>query len=266
MSDTSGSLARHAATAACLFMLSVNAHAQSKEAPTSGPDFFTRYDFHLSAKRLIVDDEQFSWDTDFGGEIDIVDYGKGSVSGIANYEGILGDEFRPFDPNQSYYALQVSMSYRLPKAELTGVFHHVSRHLIDRPKPFPIAWNVAGARVSGRIAARGLTMDARAQAGGVVERANVDYKWTGDLDLVVRRMLNSHVGVFAHGFGELIGVNGTIGSRGTQTGGLIEAGVRFDGRAGAVELFAGYEHRIDADPVNLESRSWGLAGFRLVGK
>ena len=266
MSDTSGSLARHAATAACLFVLSVDAHAQSQQAPTPGTGFFTRYDFHLSAKRLIVDDEQFTWDTDFGGEADFVDYGKGRVSGVANYEGILGDEFRPFDPNQSYYTLQVSMSYRLPKAEVTGVFHHVSRHLIDRPKPFSIAWNVAGARVAGRIVARGLTIDARAQAGGVVQRATVDYQWTGDLDLVVRRPLNSHVGVFAHGYGELVGVNGAIPGRSTQKGGLIEAGVRFDGRVGAVEVFAGYEHRFDADPVTFASRSWGLAGFRLVGK
>lgn len=51
-----------------------------------------------------------------------------------------------------------------------------------------------------------------------------------------------------------------------ERGGRIEAGVRFNGSAGAIELFAGFENRIDADPTDLMSQRWGLAGFRLVGK
>ena len=71
----------------------------------------------------------------------------GRLSGIVEYEAILGDEFRAFDPNQSCYTLEVSSSYRIKATEIAGVFHHVSRHLSDRSKTFPIAWNMAGARV-----------------------------------------------------------------------------------------------------------------------
>ena len=62
--------------------------------------FLTRYDFHLGADRLIIDDQRFSWDTHFGGSIDAIDYVVGRLSGIVEYQAILGDEFRAFDPNQ----------------------------------------------------------------------------------------------------------------------------------------------------------------------
>ena len=51
-----------------------------------------------------------------------------------------------------------------------------------------------------------------------------------------------------------------------QTGVLLEAGVRVNGRAGALEIFAGYENRVDADPLDRQSRRWGLVGFRLLSK
>jgi hypothetical protein len=93
----------------------------------------------------------------------------------------------------------------------------------------------------------------------------VDYKWTADLDLWIRRTLTPRAGVFLHGYGEMFGVDGTL-DRPTQTGGRVEAGVRFNGRAGALELFAGLERRVDAVPDPLLAERWGIAGFRLLSK
>ncbi len=42
----------------------------------------------------------FVWDTNFGGELDVIDYRTGRATFVANYQAILGDEFRHFDPNQ----------------------------------------------------------------------------------------------------------------------------------------------------------------------
>src|SRR4029434_1775864 len=151
MADPSGSLVRHAAMSACLLMLAASANAQSPDAQAPEPAFLTRYDFHLGADRLIIDDQRFSWDHVLGGSIDAIDYVVGRLSGIVEYEAILGDEFRAFDPNQAYYTLEVSSSYRIKATEIAGVFHHVSRHLSDRSKPFPIAWNVAGRRVLRQV-------------------------------------------------------------------------------------------------------------------
>lgn len=247
-------------------MFATHTFAQSPEPAPVTAEFLSRYDFHLTANSLAVDDQRFSWDAHFGGDLDIADYVAGRTSILIDYEAVLGDEYRPFDPNQSYYVLEVSSSYRASGTEIAFVFHHVSRHLSDRPKRAAIAWNVAGARVMRRFAFGGLTVDTRGDAGAVVQHSSVDYRWTADLDVLIRRAVSQRVGVFAHGYGEIFGVEGTPGNRGSQTGGRAEAGVRFDGRAGALELFAGIERRIDADPIDLLPKRWGIAGFRLLSK
>ena len=267
MSDTPGSLSRHAAATACLvFMFAAHALAQSPAPEPATPDFLSRYDFHLTANALAIDDQRFSWDVHFGGDLDVADYKVGRTSILIDYEALLGDEYRPFDPNQSYYLLEASSSYRASGTEIAFVFHHVSRHLSDRDKRGAIAWNVVGARVMRRFALGGVTVDTRGDAGSVVQHSYVDYRWTADLDLWIRRAVSRRVGLFAHGYGEIFGVEGTPGNRGSQTGGRAEAGVRFDGRAGALELFAGIERRIDADPIDLLPKRWGIAGFRLLSK
>jgi hypothetical protein len=266
MSDTAGSLTRHATLVACLTLaVAVSASAQTPAPPSPTPDFLTRYDFQLSGVVLAIDDPRFSWDTHFGGDLDVFDYVKGRLSAAAEYEAVLGDEFRAFDPNQSYYLLEASSSYRVGQTEIAGVFHHISRHLSDRPKSFPIAWNVLEARTLRRFEVGRLTMDTRAEVGKVLQHVFVDYSWTGDVDVMIRRAFSPRVGMFVHGYGELIGVE-EAADRGTQRGGRAEAGVRFEGRAGALELFAGIERRIDADPLEQASQRWGIAGFRLVGR
>jgi hypothetical protein len=66
--------------------------------------------------------------------------------------------------------------------------------------------------------------------------------------------------------GQAFAVNDLVANRGAQAGGLIEAGVRITGRGGALEIFAGYEKRVDADPLDRLSQRWGLVGFRLLSR
>jgi hypothetical protein len=206
------------------------------------------------------------WDAYFGGDADVFDYVFGRLSVLADYHAVLGDEYRPFDPNQAYYALEASSSYRVRETEIAFVFHHVSRHLSDRPKQFAIAWNTAGARVLRRVTGKGFTVDIRADAGAILQHSYVDYSWTADTDLLFRHPINPRVGVFVHLFGEVFGVDGSVPDRGTQNGGRAEVGVRINGRGGALELFTGAERRLDADPLDRQTRSWGVAGFRLLSR
>jgi hypothetical protein len=278
MPDTDGSLMRHAAIAACLFlMMAVAASAQQTEPPgfapaPASPDFLTRYDFHLSAAKLSpstpdnATDPRFVWDTHFGGDLDVVDYVRGRVSMLVDYEAVLGSQFRAFDPNQGNYTLEASGSARLGDTEIAGVLHHVSRHLGDRAKRFPIAWNVLGVRAMRRVPIDDTTIDVTVGGGKVVQHSTVDYKWTGDLDLLVRHPLNERVGLFARGTGEIFLIDSTLSDRGRQLGGKVEAGVRLNGPRGAVELFAGYERRIDAAPLEFLGHDWTLAGFRLLAR
>ncbi|MES1254745.1 MAG: hypothetical protein ABUS56_04005, partial [Acidobacteriota bacterium] len=143
------SLVRQAAAAACVVLCLARTGGAQQQEPVAAPQgasFFSRYDFHMSAAALAIDDPRFSWDTHFGGELDVFDYVVGRTSVLVDFEAVLGDEFRAFDPNQGNYTLEVSSSARVSGTEVAAMFHHVSRHLSDRPKPFAVAWNVLGAR------------------------------------------------------------------------------------------------------------------------
>src|SRR5581483_8980867 len=269
MSDTTRRMMLRAACAACLLVVGAHraaaqTHPEIAPAPAAAQPV-SRYDFHLSASALNTDLPPFKWETHFGGDLDVFDYVVGRTTILADLEAVLGDEFRPFDPNQNNYTLEASTSARLGTTEVAAMFHHVSRHLSDRPKRFAVAWNVLGARVLRRFTTSGLMIDVVASGGKVAQKSYVDYAWTGELDVVVRRGLTPHVGFFAHGTAEVFGVDGSE-LRGSQTGARIEAGLRIDGRGAAVELFAGYERRIDADPIDRQPMHWGLAGFRLLSR
>jgi hypothetical protein len=267
MSAIARSLILHAAASASalLFLANPAAAQQPLAAPPSKAEFLSRYDFHLSAATLRIDDPRFSWDTHFGGDLDVLDYVVGRTSAVIDYEAVLGNQLRIFDPNQGNYTLEVSTSYRIKRTEVAAIFHHVSRHLSDRPKAFPIAWNVLGLRVLRHADIGRASIDMDGDVGGVTEHATVDYRWAGNGDIVVRRLVAPRAAVFAHGAGHLTGVQSTVaGPRGTQAGGLVEGGVRLIGEAGSAELFAGFERRFDAYPLDFLPQRWFMVGFRLL--
>jgi hypothetical protein len=256
--------------------------------PPAIPQFFSRFDFHLNAVWLgesnpsaaspapattslalavkNAADHRYSFDTHWGGSLDFVDYVVGRTSFIIDYEAILGDEFRLFDPNQGIYTLEAASSARVGNGEVVGIFHHVSRHLADRANKQAVAWNAAGVRVLKRLTRDTTTIDVDAELSRVVAKAFVDYTWIGELNLSVRHPLNEHVALFAQGSGKLFAVDGTVPDRSLQTGGVAEAGVRLKGTGGVLELFAGFEKRVDAYELERDSRRWVLAGFRLLSR
>jgi hypothetical protein len=222
-----------------------------------------RFDFALWAAALKHEDERFSWDAHFGGDIDVFDYVHGRISSFMDYQTVLGSEFRPFDPYQSNYVLEVSSSLRTRAGELAGIFHHVSRHLGDRPKEFAIAWNVLGVRFLRQERLGGVTVDVVADIGAITQHSYVDYRWAGNGDVVVHRPLTPRTGVYLRGTTHVMGVNEER-ARDTQVGARAEGGVRFLGDAGAGELFLGYERRVDADPLDFTAQRWFLVGFRAL--
>ena len=284
MSDTPEfpeSVARHAARAACrcavviLVLVAGGAHANAQQPgpqpvdqPPTAPEFFPRFNFQLAANSLGGGDPRFMSDAHFGGAADLVDYVNGRASVVADYEAVLGSEFRAFDPNQGIYILELSASGWISGNEIAGVFHHVSRHISDRPKRYAIAWNVAGVRLLRTVdLPYDIRMAVRAGGGKVVQRADVDYDWTADLDVTVRRPINPHVDAYVRGSGELFTVDPSVrGRTDTPRGGRVEAGVRLGGKGGTLELFAGVERRLDADPYDYFPMTWAIAGFRMATK
>ena len=256
----------------CVVALALLASASSAAAqppsPPSPPasssvELLPRYTFHLAAEHLASPDPRYVWDANFGGELDLVDYVAGRATFAANYQTILGEQIRLFDPNQGNYILAGSLSLRPKGGEIAGVFHHESRHLSDRAKRQAVAWNMIGVRVSAAHTRGRLALQGRADLRGIVQKALVDYRWEIDTEARSRLAVAPMTALFAGGGVRWLGVDGTR-NRGTQHGFRGEGGVRLQGRGAAVELFVAGERRIDPYPLEFSNETWITAGFRLL--
>ena len=255
-----------AALAACL-MLGVVRGARAQEplaTPPDAPEFMSRFDAHLSAAGLASDDPRYSWDTQWGGDFDFVDYVRGRLTFFADYQALLGHEVRLFDPSQGNYVLAVSGSARVKGIEFAGVLHHVSRHLSDRPKRVAVAFNALELRVMKQVPLGKNTLAVRLEGGPVIARAFLDYHWMAVGEATLRRPVSPHTAMYGRANTEVYVVDRSVFDRATQHGGRLEGGLRVTGKGGALELFGGYERMIDAHQFDLLPLSWAFAGFRLV--
>ncbi len=250
---------------ALLVLSAASAWAQTAAQPPSSPGFLSRSAFHLGAEHLSHDDPRYIWDANLGGDIDLVDYGFGRVTFYANYQVILGDELRAFDPNQGNYVLGGRGSARLPGVEAAMVFHHESRHLSDRAKEPAVDWNMFGARFSKVLRVKGALLEGHVDAVGVVQQSFVDYQWEIDGGLRSQYPVRSRLAIIVDGRVRHLGVDGSR-NRGDQNGARGEAGIRLEGGAAAVELFVAAERRIDPYPLELGTVNWVSLGFRLANR
>ena len=234
------------------------------DARASGLEFLSRFDSYISIERLTSDEERFVWDGNIGVDIDVVDYGVGRAAIVANYEVVMRSEFRPFDPNQGNYILEASVSARTPAFELAGVFHHVSRHLSDRPKRRSVDWNMVGGRVSRDLVIGRTELRGRADIRGVVRRGFVDYRWEVNTDIAARVALRPRLAAIARGGVRVLGVTGSR-DRGTQHGYRGEGGLRVEGGVATFDLFVAAERRVDPYQLELSTATWLTAGFRISG-
>jgi hypothetical protein len=268
MADSWERLVARALLATCITLFTLaRAAAQQPQGIAEAPpaaEFLSRYDFNMSAAKLAYPDPRFSWDVHWGGDFDLIDYVYGRVTFIGDYEGVLGSEFRPFDPYQSNYLLEAVGSYRVGQTEILGVLNHVSRHLGDRFKPLAVAENSLGLRVMRRFTFDDKTVDVRGNLRKVIAHAYVDYTWMSDIDLIAKAELRPKFGVYGRAYGQLITVDKTIAGRDRQWGGRVEAGVLLRGVKGDMELFVGGERVIDADQLDRVARRWAFVGFRLL--
>ena len=251
---------------ACLLLaLAAVRPAAAQTAAPATVTFVPRYEFHLGAERLAQSDTRFVWDTNFGGSIDFVDYGVGRTTFTANYEAVLGKEFRSFDPNQGNYLLDLSSSIRAGGVEVAGILHHTSRHLSDRPKRFPVDWNMLGVTLRHDTHRGAVTLVSGGDVMRTILKSYVDYDWEANGHVEAAVAVTPVVSVVSRGNLRLVGVDGTR-HRGQQRGARVEGGVRLHGTAGAVELLVLAERRVDGYPTEFTPVSWAGVGFRFVSR
>ncbi|HXD73574.1 MAG TPA: hypothetical protein VN628_07555, partial [Vicinamibacterales bacterium] len=240
---------------ACLsLLLSTPAFAQVSgpqplEAPNPNFEFLSRYDFQLEANLIGGDPnpDLFRWDAHFGGEFDVVNYVKGRLTVVTDYEAVMGSELRPFDPVQGNYVLEPAASWFAGNNEFSFVFHHVSKHLSDRPKRYAIAFNIAEGRYLRKFNLHGTTVAVRATVGHLMQHSDVDYTWAADWDVDVVHPVNPYFQWYGRSTGEMYGTNPVVRGRSDVQHTLrLEVGPRVIGTRADFEFFAGVEHRLDA--------------------
>lgn len=252
----------------CLLIACGSQAAAQTPPATSAPRavFLSGADFYLQWGPLVSSDPRFAWDGMMGVDVDLVEYPRGRLNIAADYEAVLGNEVRPFEINHENFALDASASYLVRSVSIVAAFRHVSRHLSDRPNPNIVAWNVLDVRARRRFRLGRASLDGELNAGRVLQHTFVDYAWTSDLRLLLRRPVNDRLTIFAGGVGRLVGVHPDRYDRVGQCGARLEAGVRIAGRVAALELFAGYERRIDGFPTELTRMRAFAFGFRLTSR
>ncbi len=259
---------KRAAVTACLLL--VCARPAGAQTPAPASSFLSRADFFLQWSAIASADERFSWQGKVRFDVDLVDYGTGRLTLTADYEAILGGERRPYDLNQGTYRFEMAATRRLRSTEIAGIASHVSRHLVDRDNAPSISWNAAGARVRQRVVFndRATSIDARIEITRAMQQAFVDYAWMSDARVSVRHAVrpDRRVELLADASGGVIGVQRAVYGRPRVCGGRVEGGIRVNGAAAALEIFLGYERRIDAFPTDrFRVRMWTV-GFRLVSR
>jgi len=261
-------------SALSLFFVAAPANAQQPgPQPLVGPiehfEFLSRYDFQLEVNVLSGDNgNQYRWDAHYGGAVDVFNYVKGRTSFVGDYEVVLGSELRPFDPNQGNYILEPSTSWFIGDNEFAFVFHHVSRHLSDRPKTYAVAYNALLGRYLRKFQFGDNSVSVRTSAGHLAQHSQVDYTWTVDWDVMARHRMNPHLEWYGRTTGEVFGVDPLIRleNRGVQHTARLEIGTILTGTKANLELFVGAEHRLDASLLDFVPVSWAIAGFRIVNK
>lgn len=233
-------------------------------ARRTAPTFLTGSRFHLDAARLVTDHVAFDWAAELGGDIDLVDFGRGRLNGLVNFEAVLGHERGAFDPTQGNYTLAVRVDWRVAASEVGAVFHHVSRHLSDRAKSFPIDWNMIGLVARRRMERGSIRVDGASHLLVATKRSFVDYRTEIGVKVAATQLVNPRATAFVTGDLIVRGVAREVFGRGTLVGGRLESGVRLMGARTGLDLFVAVERRIDADPLELQTRTWMLTGFRIV--
>ena len=254
----------------CIVVRPPRVHAQTSSADSTARGtpatlgFLTNYRLRLRVLRLVSSDDNFVWDADFGGDIDVfdLDHVRGNV--LVNVESIVGKQIRAIDPNQGNYTFDISTWWRtfVADAEIGLTLHHVSRHVIDRDREFAIAWNMLGFQYTWPFQIRSWDVDIRYRVLKTIQRAFVDYTAETGGSVQALRVLHPHVSLMLGGELTVVSVDRSKRGRHNQLGGRFEIGASFPGGDGVGEVFVAREQRIDANPFDLEPTTFTTLGFR----
>jgi hypothetical protein len=225
------------------------------------PDLSAR----LEGSYYAPSEDAFVWDTWIGGGAGLLRVEAATVYITADVETILGRERRPFDANQVGYHLETGLKIAAGPCLVVPFFHHVSRHLVDRPKTQLVDWNLLGIRIAGQFHPS-FTGPGRysASVGHTVEWRTVGYQWelegVFDLELLRRAWGGPYVGADVRFVS--VDPEGRL-ARGDFVDFLGEGGVRYARGGRSLDVFVAYERRNDVFVLAPGVRDRALLGVRV---
>jgi hypothetical protein len=202
------------------------------------------------------------WTTWIGAGAGLVRAGGVTFYGNADVETILGNVRRAFDATQANYHLELGLRANVGSFELGPVFHHVSRHLVDRPKQQAVDWNLLGLRLTGSLhPSRPVRL--LASLARTTEAALVGYRWElqagADAELT-----GGPVRAYATAQARRMTVPSSAAlPRGDFLDFRFEAGARWANEARVLEGFVALERRNDVPLEEPGVKDRALLGFRI---
>jgi hypothetical protein len=210
-------------------------------------------------------EDAFAWDTWIGGGAGLLRVKAATGYITADVETVLGQERRAFDANQANYHLEGGVRIRIGRQLVIPFFHHVSRHVVDRPKTELVDWNLVGVRVTGPLP-ESFPLAARyaASVARTVHTRGVGYEWelAFDLDVEIARL--SWGTPYLRADARFVTVDPGAGlAPGDFLDFLGQGGLRFHRGGRNLDLFAAYEHRNDVFVLLPGARDRALFGLRI---
>jgi hypothetical protein len=230
----------------------------SADPPAFLPEAFAR----LRAARYVPADDDQAWTGWIGAGADLLRAGRVTVEFTADVETIIGRERRTFDANQANYHLAGAARIGVGRFEVAPFFHHVSRHLVDRPKTQAVDWNMLGVRATAPLP------DARGRVtvgvGHTIQVSLVGYGWEltarSEVDLLKRDFGRVYAALdLRHVTAESV----PAFPRGSFTDWTVEGGARWRSGPRSLDTFAAFERRNDVFVETPGARDRLLLGFRI---
>jgi len=219
---------------------------------------------NLLAAHYAPVDTDFRWVGWIGAGAGVLEVGGVTAYFTADVETIIGNTRRTFDANQANYHLEGGARRRLgERHEAAIVFHHVSRHLVDRAKTEAVDWNLLGVRVSGHRPGR-VPLGYVVGLGHTTLASAVGYRWeaTGHLDAAL--LGGEAAEMYVAGDARYVTVERSEAfPRGNFLDRSVEGGVRWRRGGRRLETFAAWQHRNDVFVEHPGTWSRALFGFRI---
>lgn len=253
-----GALARRLALVFLALAPGATAHAQDVE-------LLPEVTVQLTGLHYAPTEDAFVWDGWIGAGAGLFRIHRTTAYFTADVETVIGRERRTFDANQAAYHLEAGARIAVGRHVVDPFFHHVSRHVVDRPKADAVDWNIVGLRAAGPLPEASPVAGRYATSiGHTVQWSKVGYQWevTALLELDLLKRPWGRVYALANARG--VTVKDVPGyPRGGFVDFIGEGGVSFSRGGRNLALFAAYEHRNDVPVEGPGVKDRALVGLHV---